>query len=39
VEQALPLSDALRSQIGVLTLLLMFGFWHLLSGLTQPGKN
>lgn len=33
LEQFLPISDTLRSQIGVLTVLLMYGFWHLACGL------
>lgn len=39
VEQTLPLSDALRSQIGVLTVLLMSGLWHLLFGLLPGDKR
>lgn len=39
VEQVIQLSDALRSQIGVLTVLLMYGFWHLLCGMSRPGKK
>ncbi len=31
-EQILPMSDTFRSQIGVLTVLLTFGFWHMLVG-------
>ena len=36
VEQVIPLSDALRTQIGVLTVLLTFGFWNLLCGMLRP---
>ncbi len=36
-EQIVPLSDALRSQIGVLTVLLTFGFWNLLCEAIHPG--
>jgi hypothetical protein len=36
VEQVVPLSDTLRSQIGVLTVLLGFGFWNLLCGMIRP---
>lgn len=40
IEQVIPLSDALRSQIGVLTVLLAFGFWNLLCGTVRPsGKK
>ena len=38
-EQVIPLSDALRSQIGVLTVLLAFGFWNLLCGMIRPSGN
>jgi hypothetical protein len=36
IEQLAPFSDALRSQIGVLTVLLTFGIWQMLYGLLQP---
>ncbi len=39
VEQVLPLSDSLRSQIGVLTVLLMSGLWHLVYGLLPGVKK
>lgn len=36
IEQLAPFSDALRSQMGVLTVLLTFGVWQMLYGLLQP---
>ena len=39
VEQMLPLSDALHTQIGVLTVLLTFGFWNLLCGMIRPRRD
>ena len=39
VEQVLPMSDGFRSQIGVLTVLLGFGCWHMIVGLVTSGKN
>jgi hypothetical protein len=38
-EQLIPLSDAMRAQIGVLTVLLMYGFWHLLCAMIRPGEK
>lgn len=38
-EQVIPLSDTLRSQIGVLTVLLSFGTWNLLCGMIRPSGH
>ena len=39
IEQIIPMSDALRTQIGVLTALLAFGLWNLLCGAIRPSGN
>ncbi len=34
-EQVMPISDTLRSQIGVLTVMLGFGLWHVAIGIVK----